>query len=159
VLLPLSIRFNLTLPGLRRLARRGMRRFAEEARVARQLMEDLTVRGGGPERAVQLLSGGNQQKIALARWLPLAPSVLLLNDPTRGVDVDTKREIYLRLKAMAADGVAVILLSSDALELVHLCDRVLVFRDGRIAADLPHGAATEEAIVAASLGVAERVAA
>jgi ribose transport system ATP-binding protein len=73
--------------------------------------------------------------------------------------VDTKREIYLRLKAMAADGVAVILLSSDALELVHLCDRVLVFRDGRIAADLPHGAATEEAIVAASLGVAERVAA
>jgi ribose transport system ATP-binding protein len=159
VLLPLSIGFNLTLPGLRRLARRGFRRFKEEAEVARRLMENLTVRGGGPERAVQLLSGGNQQKVALARWLPLSPSVMLLNDPTRGVDVDTKREIYLRLRAMAADGVAVILLSSDALELVHLCDRVIVFREGAVATDLPHGAATEEAIVAASLGVSEQVAA
>ncbi|HWL69131.1 MAG TPA: sugar ABC transporter ATP-binding protein [Geminicoccus sp.] len=159
VLLPLSIRFNLTLPGMRRLARRGLRRFAREAEVARELTAKLNVRGGGPERAVQLLSGGNQQKVALARWLPLSPKVLLLNDPTRGVDVDTKREIYLRLKAMAADGMAVILLSSDALELVHLCDRVLVFRDGRIAADLPHGQASEEAIVGASLGVARQEAA
>jgi ribose transport system ATP-binding protein len=159
VLLPLSIGFNLTLPGLRQFAKHGFRRFKEEAQVARNLMENLTVRGGGPERPVQLLSGGNQQKVALARWLPLSPSVLLLNDPTRGVDVDTKREIYLRLRAMAAEGVAVVLLSSDALELVHLCDRVLVFREGAVAADLPHGVATEEAIVAASLGVGERVAA
>ena len=159
VLLPLSIRFNLTLPALRRLGSRGLRRFKAEAAAARELMENLAVRGGGPERPVQLLSGGNQQKVALARWLPLSPSVLLLNDPTRGVDVETKREIYLRLQAMAADGIAIVLLSSDALELVHLCDRVLVFRDGAIAADLPHGQATEQAIVAASLGVAERVAA
>ena len=159
VLLPLSIRFNLTLPALRRLARNGLRRFRQEARVARDLIEELTVRGGGPGQAVQLLSGGNQQKVALARWLPLSPSVFLLNDPTRGVDVDTKREIYLRLKALAAEGIAVVLLSSDALELVHLCDRVLVFREGRVAADLPHGAATEQAIVAASLGVVERAAA
>ena len=84
------------------------------------------------------MSGGNQQKVALSKWLALEPSVLLLNDPTRGVDVETKREIYLALRAMAAEGKAVVLLSSDTPELVHLCDRVMVFNKGRVAATLPH---------------------
>ena len=154
VLLPLSVRFNLTLASLRKLAASGFRRFAVEAQVARDLVKELAVKTSGVDLPVQNLSGGNQQKVALARWLPLSPDVLLLNDPTRGVDVETKREIYLRLAGMARDGVAIVLLSSDALELVHLCDRVLVFREGRIVAGLDHGAATEEAIVGASLGVA-----
>jgi ribose transport system ATP-binding protein len=78
---------------------------------------------------------------------------LLLNDPTRGVDVETKREIYLALRAMAAEGKAVVLLSTDTPELVHLCDRVMVFNKGRVAATLPHAEASEEAIVAAAVGV------
>ena len=159
VLLPLSVRFNLTLASLRKLATSGFRRFAVEAQVARDLVKELAVKTSGVDLPVQNLSGGNQQKVALARWLPLSPDVLLLNDPTRGVDVETKREIYLRLAGMARDGVAIVLLSSDALELVHLCDRVLVFRDGRVAADLPHAEASEEAIVSASLGVSQRLAA
>jgi ribose transport system ATP-binding protein len=81
--------------------------------------------------------------------------VLLLNDPTRGVDVETKREIYLALRAMAAEGNAIVLLSSDTPELVHLCDQVLVFHNGQVAARLAHDDASEEAIVAAALGLPE----
>lgn len=155
LLLPLSIGFNLTLPALRRLARRGLRRLRQEAETIRRLMVDLTVRGAGPEAPVERLSGGNQQKIAIAKWLPLSPVLFLLNDPTRGVDIETKREIYLRLRQMAASGTAVVLLSSDTLELVHVCDRVAVFRQGRIAAVLGHGQLSEEAIVAASVGLSD----
>ena len=102
---------------------------------------------------MQALSGGNQQKVALAKWMPRTPSIFLLNDPTRGVDVETKREIYLMLRSLAAEGKAIVLLSSDAPELVHLCDRVVVFREGRIAAMLLRTELSEEAIVAASMGV------
>jgi len=153
VLLPLPVRFNLVLPGLGRLARRGVRRFRAEAETARRLIGELAVRVADPGQPLQLLSGGNQQKVAMARWLPLEPGLLLLNDPTRGVDVETKREIYLRLRRMAEAGAAIVLLSSDTAELVHLCDRVLVFRDGRVAARLERQGLSEEAIVAASLGV------
>jgi len=153
LLLPLSIGFNLILPAVRQLARRGLRRLRREAETIRQLMADLTVRGGNPNTSVERLSGGNQQKIALAKWLPLSPTVFLLNDPTRGVDIETKREIYLRLRQMAASGSAVLLLSSDTLELMHVCDRVAVFRQGRIAATLDRGHLSEEAIVAASVGL------
>lgn len=153
LLLPLPIGFNLTLPALRRLANRGLRRLRHEAATIRRLIADLAVRGGDPEMPVQRLSGGNQQKIAIAKWLPLSPVLFLLNDPTRGVDIETKREIYVRLRQMAASGTAVVLLSSDTLELVHVCDRVAVFSQGRIAALLERYQLSEEAIVAASVGL------
>ncbi len=102
---------------------------------------------------MQALSGGNQQKVALAKWLPLDPSVLLLNDPTRGVDIGTKREIYLMLRAFAAEGRLVILASSDTPELVHLCDRVVVLREGRVAAALSQDEISEGAIVGAAMGI------
>jgi ribose transport system ATP-binding protein len=117
------------------------------------LARRLNIRGDR-SRPVQALSGGNQQKVVVSKWLPLEPSVLLLNDPTRGVDVETKREIYVALRAMAAEGKAVVLLSTDTPELVHLCDRVMVFHGGRVAATLPHAEASEEAIVAAAMGLA-----
>ena len=158
LLLPLSIGFNLTLPSLRRLARHGLRQLRREAETIRRLMTDFAVRGGTPDAPVQRLSGGNQQKIAIAKWLPLSPVLFLLNDPTRGVDIETKREIYLRLRQMAAAGTAVILLSSDTLELVHVCDRVAVFGQGRIAALLGRDELSEEAIVAASVGLEGRAA-
>ena len=153
LLLPLPIRFNLVLPALARLARRGLRRLAAERSAARALIEGFAIRTKDSRDAAQVLSGGNQQKIAIARWLPLAPRIFLLNDPTRGVDVETKREIYQRLRGMAAEGAAILLLSSDTLELVHACDRVAVFRGGRIAAMLSQRDLNEESLVAASLGV------
>jgi ribose transport system ATP-binding protein len=154
LLLPHSIDFNLLLPLFaRRSAER--RRGAEERAITERLAQRLNIRGDRG-RPAQALSGGNQQKVALAKWLPLEPSVLLLNDPTRGVDVETKREVYLALRAMAAEGKAVILLSSDTPELVHLCDRVMVFHKGGVAATLPHAEASEEAIVAAAMGVQQK---
>ncbi len=159
VLLPLSIRFNLTLPSLRRLARRGLRRLQDEARTATDAIRDFAIRVADPAQPTLYLSGGNQQKVAIARWLPLGPRILLLDDPTRGVDVETKREIYLRLRQMAADGVAIVLSSSDTLELIHVADRVAVFRAGRVVANLERDQLSEEAIVAASLGIEQGLAA
>ena len=151
LLLPHKIGFNLLLPLFaRQLWRRRRRR--QEGEITSSLASRLGIRGD-LRRPVQSLSGGNQQKVALAKWLPLLPSVLLLNDPTRGVDVETKREIYLTLRAMAAEGDAIVLLSSDTPELVHLCDHVMVFHNGRVAAMLTHAQASEEAIVAAALGL------
>jgi ribose transport system ATP-binding protein len=155
LLLPLSIGFNMTLPALRQLSKNGVRRLAVETETISRLMADFVVRGATREAPVQRLSGGNQQKIAIAKWLPLSPKIFLLNDPTRGVDIETKREIYVRLRAMAAEGAAVVLLSSDTLELVHVCDRVAVFSRGRVAALLERDALSEEAIVAASVGLVE----
>ncbi|MEZ5866510.1 MAG: ATP-binding cassette domain-containing protein [Geminicoccaceae bacterium] len=159
VLLPLSIRFNLTLPSLRRLARHGLRRLRDEAQTATEAIRDFAIRVADPAQPTLHLSGGNQQKVAIARWLPLGPRILLLDDPTRGVDVETKREIYLRLRQMAADGVAIVLSSSDTLELIHVADRVAVFRGGRVVANLERDQLSEEAIVAASLGVEQGLAA
>lgn len=153
-----SIATNLVLPSIDRLARGWSRNRRAEAELVTDLSGRLAIRGD-PARPVQALSGGNQQKVALAKWLPLKPAILLLNDPTRGVDLDTKREIYRMLRALAADGTLVVLLSSDTPELVHLCDRVYVFREGRVSGVLPHGAISEEAIVGAALGLPERKAA
>ncbi len=154
LLLPHSVNFNLLLALFARDSGRR-RRFAEEAALTRRLADRLSIRGDR-QRPVQALSGGNQQKVALSKWLPLQPAVFLLNDPTRGVDVGTKREIYVALQEMAAEGKAVVLLSTDTPELIHLCDRVMVFHKGRVAATLAHGEATEEAIVAAAMGVRSR---
>jgi len=153
-----SIASNLILPSLGKAMKNGMRDRAGE----RSLVESLAVRlsiKGDTSRAVQALSGGNQQKVALAKWLPKDPSVLLLNDPTRGVDIETKREIYAMLTGFAAEGKLVVLLSSDTPELVHLCDRVLVFSEGRVVETLEHRAISEEAIVGAAMGIKRREAA
>ena len=155
LVLPHSIASNLILPSLGRLARRGFRDRAAESGLIADLARRLTIKGD-TARPVQALSGGNQQKVALAKWLPLDPSVLLLNDPTRGVDIETKREIYLMLRAFAAEGRLVILASSDTPELVHLCDRVVVLREGRVAARLSGAAISEEAIVGAAMGIHEQ---
>jgi ribose transport system ATP-binding protein len=151
LLLPQTIGFNLLLPLFARHAGER-RRHAQETSITERLARRFGLKGDRG-RPAQALSGGNQQKVALAKWLPLEPAVLLLNDPTRGVDVETKREIYVALQEMAAEGKAVVLLSTDTPELVHLCERVMVFHNGRVAAALRHGEATEEAIVAAAMGV------
>jgi ribose transport system ATP-binding protein len=147
-----SIAANLLLPSLGQNIRNGMRDRAAERSLVSALAQRLSIKGD-TARAVQALSGGNQQKVALAKWLPKSPSVLLLNDPTRGVDIETKREIYLMLRGFAAEGKLVILLSSDTPELVHLADRVLVFSEGRVVETLEHAAISEEAIVGAAMGV------
>jgi ribose transport system ATP-binding protein len=149
-----SIVTNLMLPDFARVAGLSRRDRPRERKVSAQLAALLGIKGD-LARPVQALSGGNQQKVALAKWMPLDPKILLLNDPTRGVDVETKREIYAMLRQFAAEGKAVVLLSSDTPELVHLCDRVAVVREGRIAALLERQDLSEEAIVAAAMSATE----
>ena len=153
LLLTHTIAWNMMVPSFGRVSGLSFRKRADERALARELADRLRIKGD-LTRAVQALSGGNQQKVALAKWMPSDPPILLLNDPTRGVDVETKREIYVLLRRFAAEGRAVVLSSSDTPELVHLCDRVAVMREGRIVTMLPHGEASEEAIVAAAMGAA-----
>jgi ribose transport system ATP-binding protein len=145
-----AIGWNLMLPSLARAFGLSLRDRSKERALAAALADRFTIRGD-LTRQVQALSGGNQQKVALAKWTPAEPQVLLLNDPTRGVDVETKREIYALLRRLAGEGKAILLSSSDTPELVHLCDRVAVMREGRIVATIEREALSEEAIVAASM--------
>ena len=117
--------------------RRGLvrRRLAEER--FERYVDTLKIRAGHRTNRITSLSGGNQQKVVIARWLATSPRVLLLNDPTRGVDVGTKTDIYHVLTRAAADGVAVVMLSTEVIELVELMDRVLVFREGELFRELP----------------------
>ena len=153
-----SIATNLLLPGLARGFGGRLRNFREERRIVEGLARHFTIKGN-LERPVQALSGGNQQKVALAKWMPRDPKILLLNDPTRGVDIETKREIYGMLRSFAGQGCAILLASSDTPELVHLCDRVAVMREGRIAALLEKDAIDEERIVGIAMAAEPKVAA
>ena len=153
-----TIAWNIMLPTLARARGLTARRFSSERTTATGLANRLDIRGS-LTRPVQALSGGNQQKVALAKWMPSDPLVLLLNDPTRGVDVETKREIYIVLRRLASEGKAIVLSSSDTPELVHVCDRVAVMRANRIVAILERSELSEEAIVAVSMGAEAPVAA
>jgi rhamnose transport system ATP-binding protein len=102
--------------------------------------------------AVSSLSGGNQQKVVLAKWLSRRPSVLIVDEPTRGIDIGTKVEVHRLLAELAADGVAVLVISSELPEVLTLADRILVMREGRLAATFNREDATEERIIAAGTG-------
>jgi ABC-type sugar transport system ATPase subunit len=150
-----SVRENVTLPMLAPLRRAGRRidERAERAEVA-GWAHAVGLHPAHPERALSEFSGGNQQKVVLARWLRIRPRVLLLDEPTQGVDVGAKAAIYEIVARTASEGAAVLVASSDDKELALLCDRVLVLRGGRIATELRGRALTEERLVHESLGVA-----
>ncbi len=152
LLLRVSVRNNMTLAILRRaLSRFGFLRRAEETRLVAAFSGQLKVKAAGPLAPVGSLSGGNQQKVLLGRSLLADPRILLLYDVTRGVDVATKAEIYALVHRLAAEGRAILLYSSDAEELAQLCHRVLVMREGRIAATLSGEALTAENVVSAAV--------
>lgn len=153
LILPMSIRENMSLANLPALSRLGILSAAAERAAVARMVEQLRIKIGSTQDPVQTLSGGNQQKVVIAKWLMIQPRVLLLNDPTRGIDVATKQELYALLRRLAADGVAVLLYSTDYEELVGLADRVLIMYEGRIARTLAGDGISEHAIVASSLNV------
>jgi ribose transport system ATP-binding protein len=116
-------------------------------------MDALRIRGA-PSQEVGHLSGGNQQKVVLGRWLTVGPRVLILDEPTRGVDIGAKHEIYRLIDEQVRRGVAVLVVSSDLPEALGISDRVLVVRGGRIVAELDRSEATEEAVMLHATGVA-----
>ena len=149
-----SVRANLALTNLRGLA--PARRLTTVSRTAQaklvaELIDRMRIRLSGPGQLTRRLSGGNQQKVALAKWLPAEPKVLLLAEPTRGIDVGTKKEIYHLLRELAGHGVAVLITSGDTMELVGLCDEVAVLYEGRIVRRLSGDELTEEQLVRASV--------
>jgi ribose transport system ATP-binding protein len=116
-------------------------------------MTQVQIKAAGPDVAASSLSGGNQQKVVIAKWLMNRPRIILLNDPTRGIDVGTKQEIYTLLRDLAAGGAAILFYSTDHDELIGLCDRVLVLYDGKVRAELTGEALTQHALVAAALNI------
>ncbi|MFF0300307.1 sugar ABC transporter ATP-binding protein [Streptomyces sp. NPDC004562] len=152
LVMDLSIERNIGLTGLRSTVRAGlMDRGAERSRSLDWAVR-LQVKYARIADAVSTLSGGNQQKVVLAKWLATRPEVLIVDEPTRGIDVGTKAEVHRLLGELAADGVAVLMISSDLPEILGMADRVLVMHEGRLTAELPRSEATEETVMAAATG-------
>jgi rhamnose transport system ATP-binding protein len=147
VILSMSIAKNVTLPILGRFAPRGLLDLSKERRFADEMMARVDVRASGREQIVATLSGGNQQKVALAKWLSTRSKIFLFDEPTVGIDVGAKSEIYQLVAALAREGVACLLISSEIPEVLSLSSRVLVMRKGRIAGELDPRTATEEDIL------------
>jgi ribose transport system ATP-binding protein len=151
LLLSMSVRDNLTLSILDRVSRLGVLRWRAETRAAQQMVRRLAVRTASMAHPVSALSGGNQQKVLLGRWLLTDPQVLLFYDVTRGVDVATKHEVYQLMSRLTGEGRAILFYSSDADELAALAHRVLVMRDGRVAAELTPPSLSAEQVVASAI--------
>ena len=158
LMLPMSVRDNLSLAALPRLARGGIVDLGQEARQVDEVVRRLRIKLGDPDQPVASLSGGNQQKVVIGKWLMTGARIVLLNDPTRGIDVGTKQELYALLREMADAGAAILFYSTDYDELIGMCDRVLIMYDGRIERELAGDAIDERAIVAASLHLPDRAA-
>jgi rhamnose transport system ATP-binding protein len=153
LVLPMAIYANITLPVLRRfLNRLGLVRTGLERRTADAFRTRLAIRAPSVDLEVAKLSGGNQQKVMLSKWLNTNPSVLILDEPTRGVDVGSKAEVHAIISQLAAEGIGIIVISSDLPEVLVLSDRVLVMREGRQMAILDRGEANEETVMTAAMG-------
>jgi len=152
LLLDRSVTENMTLASLRRFSR-GLLRLGAERDAVRQQVRRLSIRLARPGQPVTTLSGGNQQKVSLARWLLARPRVLLLDEPTRGVDIGAKEEIYRLIARLAADGMACVFIGSELNELLGMCHRIAVMRGGRVAAVLEGDGMTEQNAMFHAAGV------
>jgi ribose transport system ATP-binding protein len=154
LMLPMSVRDNLSFAALHRLSRGGLVDRAAERSAVEEMIRLLGIRTGGLGIPVASLSGGNQQKVVIAKWLMMQPRIILLNDPTRGIDVGTKQEMYQLLRRLADSGAAIVFYSTDYAELIGCCDRVLVLYDGAVKRVLVGDEITERALVGSALNIA-----
>ena len=153
LVMDLSTARNATLTRMRALARLGLIRAGAENRLARKWAERLNLRFHRLEDPVAFLSGGNQQKVVLAKWLATEPKLLILDEPTRGIDVGTKSEVHRLMSELAGSGVAVLMISSELPEVLGMADRVLVMHEGRVTQELSRDEADEERVMRAATGV------
>lgn len=145
-----SVSRNIALANLKRMTRFGVLSDASEAKIAKDYIRDLHIKTPGASSQVKNLSGGNQQKVVLAKWMLTKPKVLFLDEPTRGIDVGARAEIYKIVNEMASDGVAVVMVSSELPEVLGLSDRVIVMCNGRVTGEFSRDEATQERIMAAA---------
>jgi ribose transport system ATP-binding protein len=153
LMLQMSVRDNLSFAALSELARGGIIDRDAERDAVDAMIRLLAIRTDGVAAPAGSLSGGNQQKLVIAKWLMRKPRIILLNDPTRGIDVGTKQEIYQLLRKLADDGAAIVLYSTDYDELIGCCDRVLVLYDGSIKRTLTGTGITERALISSALNI------
>lgn len=153
LVLSMRVRENMTLPILDQIARAGFISRRVEQQFVEKMIQQLAVKTASSEVSVETLSGGNQQKVAIAKWLLSKAQVYLLYDPTRGIDVGTKQEIYRLIRDLANNGLGIVLFSTELSEIVNLCDRALVMYEGRIVRALEGAALTENNIVSAALNL------
>ncbi len=153
LMLPMSVRDNLSFAALNRFTRFGVVDTKAEADAIDEMIRTIQIRSDGIDGPVAALSGGNQQKVVIAKWLMTKPRIILLNDPTRGIDVGTKQELYQLLRRLAENGAAIIFYSTDYDELIGCCDRVLVLYDGRVVRTLQGADLNERNLVASALNL------
>ncbi len=145
---------NVTLPSLSRTSRAGFLRLAQEFKLARDYTQRLDLRAASLDQDVGLLSGGNQQKVVIAKWLATQPRVIILDEPTKGIDIGSKAAVHAFMAELAAQGLAVIMVSSEIPEILGMSDRVIVMREGRIVDELAGDRMTPETLVRAAAGLA-----
>ncbi len=159
LILEMPIKNNITLPALNRYATAGLVNGGKETKAAEAASTSLRVKAPSVDFTVKNLSGGNQQKVVLAKWLSLAPKVLIFDEPTRGIDVGAKAEIYDLMRGLAKEGVAILMISSDMEEVLNLSDRIAVMHEGRISGFLSRSEASEESVMQLAVGGAGRASA
>jgi ribose transport system ATP-binding protein len=153
LVLEMSVKRNIGLAGLRQHQHPGgFRNGSRETSDAFRMINDMRIRTPGPDQVVQFLSGGNQQKVVIGKWLALEPRLLLLDEPTRGIDVGAKQEIYQLMEKLAADGVGILFVSSEMEEVLGMSDRVLVMHEGRLTGELSRDELSEEAVMQLATG-------
>jgi rhamnose transport system ATP-binding protein len=151
----MSIGANISMAVLPELTPAGLLRPRRERALAQRFIEQLRIKATSPAQVVRSLSGGNQQKVVLSKWLAAEPRILILDEPTHGVDVGTKADVHRTISKLAAQGLTILLISSELLEILGMSDRVLVMREGRLVAELSRAEATEERVIQAAAGVGE----
>jgi len=143
---------NITLSSLKAFSPGGWLRYNEEIKAARKQMKEMGIKASSPEQEVKTLSGGNQQKVVLAKWLVTQPRVLLLDEPTLGVDVGAKHDIYALMNDLTAQGLAILLVTSELPELLAMSDRIIALHRGRVQAEFSRAEATQENVIQAAMG-------
>jgi ribose transport system ATP-binding protein len=153
LILEMAVEANIGLAGLRKNSRAaGFVNWTQQRQDAIEMIDSLGIKTPSPQQITRFLSGGNQQKVVLGKWLALAPKVLLLDEPTRGVDVGAKQEIYTVMDQLAAKGMAILFVSSEMEEILGMADRALVMHEGRMMGELPHEQLNEEAVMQLATG-------
>ncbi len=142
-----TMRFNLALPNLLDFVRSGVLRPRLEKQAVHNMIEDIQIKPPSPDLLTENLSGGNQQKVVVGKWLLTDPKLVVFDEPTRGIDVGAKAEIYMRIRELTRQSVGVVMASSELPELIGMCDRILVFHEGRVAGELGREAFSEDAIM------------
>ena len=154
----LPIFMNVTLPSLKETSRSGFLKLASEFALARKYTERLDLRASSLSQDVATLSGGNQQKVVIAKWLATKPKVIILDEPTKGIDIGSKAAVHAFMSELAREGLAVVMVSSELPEVLGMADRIIVMREGRMAGEFSRAEATPEKLVRAAAGIVEKAA-